>query len=496
MNARFVSLAAAVIVASLNAPAAADDIDRQAAFAANLDTAGFAVTVGAQRTLNAADLVDRHMLDSAGGNNAGQKYKALQVPSQPATGERAFERNTGVFRMREDEAVVYVGPTPPAGDYFSFTPFLFVRKQGSIVAKGDWMFAALGNPLNNIGIRTETPDPFAAQTMIVFAADRGVFQRVKAQAIAAGYPAAMINRYRLPSKLLDMGTGRKDDSLLILVRTANISDRAQEKAYLNNSNYATVLRVTPRVPAAADPYGTVPMADRKWRDERDLYPGLEAALDRLGEAIVAKTSHIQAVKYRSKRWWPESRKVLKATKGSALYHKFVAGEAADTPYRRTARNGKPVSFPLTEKDIVVVYGVNHAATGLATYSNFGVYTDSVLDPCGSGDRLSRFGCGNPLWSGVTGMADDRFTGSATKYLPKDPMAKYLFAVPVSRKALARDSRYWVTVPQPKSPQLPATGITKKQNVLIGYRAYLNPNTGVGPAYTDVIPERAVWMRVR
>jgi hypothetical protein len=68
---------------------------------------------------------------------------------------------------------------------------------------------------------------------------------------------------------------------------------------------------------------------------------------------------------------------------------------------------------------------------------------------------------------------------------------------VSRKALARKGNpYWVTVPSPKSAQQPATGIAKKQNVLIGYRAYLNPNTGVGPAYTDVIPERAVWMRVR
>ena len=59
---------------------------------------------------------------------------------------------------------------------------------------------------------------------------------------------------------------------------------------------------------------------------------------------------------------------------SPAYRKFVAGESSDTPYLRSSENGvDPANFTLGEHDMVVVYGVNHAATGLATYSSFGVY---------------------------------------------------------------------------------------------------------------------------
>lgn len=68
----------------------------------------------------------------------------------------------------------------------------------------------------------------------------------------------------------------------------------------------------------------------------------------------------------------------------------AASEAADTPYRRTA------DFDLSNQDTVVVYGVNHAATGLATYSNFSVYSSRVLNPCGTLEWPTRFGCGNPV----------------------------------------------------------------------------------------------------
>jgi len=30
--------------------------------------------------------------------------------------------------------------------------------------------------------------------------------------------------------------------------------------------------------------------------------------------------------------------------------------------------------------------------------------------------------------------------------------------------------------------------------MIGYRAYLNPVTKAGPAYEDIIPDRAIWFK--
>jgi hypothetical protein len=33
-------------------------------------------------------------------------------------------------------------------------------------------------------------------------------------------------------------------------------------------------------------------------------------------------------------------------------------------------------------------------------------------------------------------------------------------------------------------------------MLIGYRAYVNRATRAGPAYEDVIPDRAIWFRLQ
>lgn len=470
-----------VLLGNRDTPASAPNPQ---AFTTGLTDNGFLVGTGSAVRIDASEMVDQHAIDSAAGNNAGQPYKVFAVPNRAGTAEDDATREVRAFRLREDEALVYLGPTPPAGDYFSFTPFLFSRHQGQIEPKGDWMFAALGDPLNNMGIKTAGDSPFGAQTLIVFAADAGVMQRVVDQAVAAGYPTSMINTYPLPSALLNMGDTLESDTLLMLLRTANLAQPAGDD-YLANDNYATVLRVTPQVSPTSDPIPTVPMRDREWRTEEELHPGITAALDRLQQAILTQTPHGSAQLLGSDRWWPESRDVLEAQPGSADYHEFVAGEAADTPYRRTA------SFPLADSDTVVVYGVNHAATGLATYSNFSLYSERVLNPCGSREWPTRFGCGNPVWSGVAGMSSHDFTDSAAQYLPDDPMAKYLYAVTVSRDAA---SGAGVVIPQPSAPDLPATGIGPDDPVLVGYRAYLNPNTGVGPAYTDVIADRAMVLR--
>ena len=42
--------------------------------------------------------------------------------------------------------------------------------------------------------------------MVIFTADRGIYERVAAAAKAAGYPKSMLNLYTFPSSVLHMGT--------------------------------------------------------------------------------------------------------------------------------------------------------------------------------------------------------------------------------------------------------------------------------------------------
>lgn len=477
----------------------------------------FIVQGGSASLVDPAHAVKEHVVDSAAGNNAGQPYKRLQIPDSDepimTTG-----RLNGIFKLLPYEAIIYLGPTPPLGDYFSFTPFLWDRQYGKKVKKGDWIFAALGDPLNCARIRTEgNGSPFQANTIIIFTADQRINERLRALARAAGFPDSMINTYVIPSKLLKMGLDPQDDSFLILVRAANIYDKDAADAYNGNDHYAGVFRIKPKaVPDQLYPFDTPAQRNRKAIPEESLVQtgkSLTQSLDDLEKAILAQTPHLQHLCYDSNRWFAESRDVLETTEPQLqLYHQFAAGEASDTPYLRSAMHGIPANFTLNNDEMVVVYGVNHQATGLATYSNFSVYGENILQQEGSNIYL--FGHNDPIWCGVTGMgskdSDDphhgsnHFTGSARYFLPDDPNADYLYAVRVARhpplqslgqETPPEDVPPFVVVAEPTTEDGPASGIELDAPVTIGYRAYLNPATGSGPSYADIIPDRAIWFKL-
>lgn len=477
-----------------------EDLGRLGAFRAALETNGFIVNEGSSVIADPLTAVDEKLIDSASGNNAGQFYKMLQVPLSSSSGEN----QDTFFTLGSSEAIIYVGPTPPRCDYFSFTPFLWVRQMNSLIPKGDWIFAAAGDPLNNALIKTEgNGNPFRKQTIVIFTADHGVYERIAGLAVAAGYPESMINSYVLPSELLHLGTDPAEaDSLAILVRTANLTSAAQNTNYLADDYYAHVLRVTPHPEPAPDLFPTPQPRDRKSKSERDLYPDLEAGLARLKAAILARTPNLTHESFDSIRWFAESREVLQENDpSSSLYHKFVAGEASDTPYLRSAMNGEPANFTLGSGDMVIVYGVNHAATGLATYSSFGVYGDWVTaDFCRDNPLEYEYGCNDRIWNGVVGMTNHDFAGSAEQYIPGDPMAPYLYAVKVLRRPSSdKHDKYVVVVPgaDPETQcQSPSHCIDLANPMMIGYRAYLNPATASGPDYDDIIHDRALRFKLR
>ncbi|MBP1929490.1 hypothetical protein J2741_002037 [Methanolinea mesophila] len=477
------------------------DEHRAEIFRATLEEHGFIVNSGQMTPVDPiVDLLDSGIGDSANGNNAGQPYKVLMVPVSPFGEDNPFERGITILRLRPDEGVIYLGPTPPPCDYFSFTVYLWVRHKDSLVPKGDWMNAAVNDPLNNALIKTEGGGtPFGQQTMVIFTPDRGVYERVAAHAREAGYPESMINPYIIPSGLLNLGVYPETplaDSFIILLRTANFVSKTQGDQYLSDNHYARVWRVTPETAPVLDPYPTPDPRVRKWKSERELYPDLENGLERLKNAIIAQTPNASYESYESIRWFADSRDVLEETDPSSpLYHKFVAGEGSDTPYLRTSLSGEAANFVLGNDDMVVVYGVNHAATGLATYSNFGVYGDWITCSCQDNPMQYVFGCGDRSWNGVTGMSSHVFTGSAEEYIPGDPMAPYLYAVKVLRQPPQdTNEKYYVVVPTstPEHPCAePGYCLGLDDPIMIGYRAYLNPHTASGADYDDIIHDRAI-----
>jgi hypothetical protein len=473
---------------------------RNAAFVTGLIDAGFIVQKGDLRLVDTLLWVNTQAIVSAQANNAGQYYKRWVVPPHPLQPGVV----DGAFRLGPDEAVVYVGKTPPHGDYFSYVLFLWTRHYpDSVLLTGDWLVASVGDPLNNLWIKTETPsDPFAAKTVIIVTADEGVYDQVRKIAGSAGYPDSMVNPLVLPADLLHLGNGFSSDTFQAVIRTANIASKSAQKKYFADDQWGTVYRLTPTKSQALQPFAPPPWRDRAYVNEEALVPGLTAGLERLKAAILASTSHAQARPLESVRWWYDSRDVVLDDPSSPAYRQNVAGESSDTPYLRSAEADEPANFLLGNDDMVVVYGVNHAATGMATYSSFGVYGDWKLNGCPPAQGEPRFvyGCGVPIWNGVVGMTSHAFTGSAEEYIPGDPIAPYLYAVRVVRKARQTpQDPHCVVVPDLKGSRLDQPFypdvIPLDKPMLIGYRAYVNRATRAGPAYEDVIPDRAIWFRL-
>jgi hypothetical protein len=246
-------------------PAAGGDKDkRAAALVAALDADGFTVREGSVELTDIVYAVNSYFMDSGAGANAGQVYKRWVVPALSGqTGTPPF-----LFRLAPDEAVVYVGKTPPQCDHFSFCPFLWSRSYpDSYLPTGDWLFASAVDPLNNAWIKTEGHgNPSQKNTIIVLTADEGVYERIKQAAGAANFPISMVNPLVLPSNVLKLGTSVHSDSLFVLIRTANIASQAQEQRYLADRQWAKLYRVTPRTAPMLQPYAQPPWRERAWKN--------------------------------------------------------------------------------------------------------------------------------------------------------------------------------------------------------------------------------------
>jgi hypothetical protein len=224
----------------------------------------------------------------------------------------------------------------------------------------------------------------------------------------------------------------------------------------------------PDKPPKLDPYPTPEFQVRgTGRTEVDLMP----ALDKLEAAIVAANPGYQAERFQSGIWLNEWLDGFQ--RGVNLL-----GECRDTSYLRTQ------DFKITPNpdDFLIVFGVNHEATGKATYSNFSVYhSDKELGLAGKHSRQ------------LAGTADLYDLG---QYQDK---AEYLYAFKVARdcgglpetKCLQVDK-----VPVTDRCELgkACSSITLDDELFLAFRAYVEPETGVGPYWYEILWDRAIHFK--
>jgi len=462
------------------------DVD---AFKQALEQDGFTVQQGALGFFDLLKAYNNGVLPSAYGNNPNTKYLNLLVP--PPSGQEVrgiiseLMKALGVTAnitpfssLRPDEAIVFVGRTPPECRYFSFDLYLMERTYGN---ETRWIYANLGDTLNHLVINTEgTPEgqpgnPFNQTTIVVTTADKGIDQRIREAAQSAGYSDGIINTQVIPSSMANMGVENDSDTFNVLLRPTQFTDEQAGNNYVDNTP-AAVFRVTPNETTELDPYDMPKLRARgTGTTEFDLMDDLEelriAILDKYGGLNVTElpTSQIMTV-------------------GSDALQRGidVYGPPNDCCYlwtgNQTVSSPTPPFPDLTQyygflrdpaitlgkdtNEFIIVYGVNHVATGKAIYENFVLY-------------------GADVWNGV-GMATDLdFNGTAEEYLPDNPNAKYLYVYKFARNCEGDTNCNEVPY------DMGAYGIDLDQPVFVGWRMYLEESTKTGPASSEIVYDRAI-----
>lgn len=445
-------------------------LDNVPRFQQELAAAGFNLHEGAVSYMDAVkECCEGRLLDTLGNNPWPSTYVIAQEMTPPNY-PQPFR--PWVWRLREDEAIVLVGQTPPEAAYFSFGTFVaFLPQNPNKVA------VPVGDGFNNLTINTNGREPFNRPIVYIITGHRETERRVRAAALAAGYPASIINVETVSPVIAPLGVGPEGSLMYLLHRVTIAEDPDALLDYIKDPPYR-IFRVTPGplVPEpqlAANPQPVPVLRVRgTGYTEMELYP----ALKRLREAIIKEHAGLPHRVLDTHVYWQGRRFAEKPYVG--LQRGLdVLGATRDTNYFATYPN-----FMLREdtEEFVIVYGVNHQATGKATYASFSAYADPA--------RLF----------GLETTYSPEFGDSARRYLPDDPDADKLYAWKIARHC-AEDEPYCMAVTQPTftdiagvpyscAPELDLNSV----EMWLAFRTYLEPATKTGPDDNELLYDQAIY----
>ncbi len=496
--------------------AAFGDVD---AFEANLEAAGCVVQHGELRLLDTLQLASEGKLISCFGNNAGSHYLVNFLPPAPNQdpapadeehGWPAEEPGAGyvagaegnypanpyfspvgwTYKLRSDEAVVMAGPMPPACVYFSLINYILLAsvkpERDYTNAKGFFavdageggtyhpVFGSIGMPYNQFGMATEAtpgacPGPvtnveaqsFGARFVYVMTGDATTLETVEAALEAAGFGAGVVNEALLPAQTLNMGLEAGKDTFCTLARISQPADGEAMDAWIASlAESMRVVRVTPSAPNDA-PLAAEPITTRGTGvHEIAALPHAAADLEAIREAIIAQ--------YADEYDYEEPAVDIAVPEGMTSYFNDTnsQGDNHDTTYLMTE------NFTLTsDDDFVVVYGVNHTTTGKAIYSNAVLYA-------------------RPMLNGVCSIYNGLFEGSAAQYLPEGGDGYYVYKM--ARPGWSGADEFTAEIPYSTgNEQGIYYGVDNDNTVLAAFRAYIEPETGVGASYYEIVYDRAI-----
>jgi hypothetical protein len=408
------------------------------------------------------------------GVNPNSPYGMYLLPAAPGEyrppegdWDQAFqllgqEQNLGlraVWQLRPDEAILFVGRTPGNARYFAFTNVVMHNPSGRQPgASIPVHFTETDLPINHKVIAAQSAAGLAYdQTIaVITTADDRLAQRLTARLVESGLPRDLIFLQRISGEDdLTLGYGEQATTFMALNRVAFMQDG---ESYFGDPP-AVVYRIVPETPVTPTFYPRFEqplLADGANEDDlKDALAALAAAVERAHAQPGAQLSTLRMFNYPL-----ETETCLRLT--------LPCEGTIDANYGFSLkRELGPGSL-----DYVVVVGVNHTATGKATYTSLSFYDSATNSP-------------------VAAMNDAVMPGSV------DP---YLALVDRDRRALVRSHRDQLYVHRfaracdtadTHCSVVPLTGEPGRYVAADGEqhlfeRAYLDPAGMHGPAFFELL----------
>jgi hypothetical protein len=445
-------------------------------FYEELETKGFIVQKGMVNRFTIKDCANMPTCFAA---NATSPYLLFSLPPFPGvskpTPAGAFELVPGIpkgmsptLRLREDEAVVIYGRTPPKSKYFSIIPYVFVRFYGD---KGSQpIFASASDATNNVNIKTSDGGPFNASTVFIIVSDKAVESSIRKSLIQAGFNQTIINTIVVSPQIVKLGLSLESDILMMLGRIALFEDTTAGEKYLNDPPL-NIFRVTPREKLKVQ--NPIPAPIRKKRAKGnsesiylDAINMIESNIRKKFEGNIIEEFSIASFDLITECLNPDNCLSAMTRCNGEVSDTVYAVGPMHSDYRVNDRDRGVI---VQDNDLFVVFGVNHEAAGRALYSS------AVI---GNSKKLTGF---------------DDFTslemkGSAEEFLPNHPLADKLYAWKVARNC--DGIKNCAEIPE----EFP--GVARDEPLYFVFRAYVQPGSDISPDPSELITDRVIRIRKR
>lgn len=428
-----------------------------AILAKSLQQNGYYVRQAGINLTNAITLCNAGYTIDCQGNNAGFPYLIINMP--PSSAFDTLYNLTPLVSIRNDEAIIAIGKTPPECKYYSYRSYLISRFYSIPIMTRKKIYASLGDALNCYTMNESVPlsEMFERDFAIISAADSSIAYKAK-QLIRdnTSIPEGDIYFDVIPSDIYRFGFSPIDDWGNFVHRVSIFKNDSAGTAYINNPTLE-ILRVTPEIPNTPV-YLPIPPLRSRISGNTEFY--LNDDFEYFEHSLYNEYISDYEISFLDPSvWLMEGYQAIQEMTN-------VLGEVRDALYIRTE------SFNFNEDDIIVVYGVNHTKTGKAVYTNVSCYRDS-------------------LFAGFGGIKNDQYEKTARPYFADTTTADYFYTYKFARNPIVNDTNVFL-VPQDTAGNM--TGINYGDRSFFGFRAYIDTTTLVGPSPEEVIFCRAMLLR--